>query len=372
MLLTAITDLPHNGVATIDQFIEATNSVYGMGLDLAGFLTVYGAVFDGDLLSWSIGGAPPASLLSPLGSLIGEPTGLTGSHNKYENDASPGRGDLYLTGDNHNLNKQNFGGLYALQAQETEETSNYNLDILTSWRATRHQQSIDTNPYFFNGIFSGLLVHAAAYTFIYRFMANHSEEYPEGRLSQNVLKSFFAVSGANQMQGVYTPGYERIPDNWYKRAIGDEYTIPFFLSDVLSAAEQHPEFLEVGGNIGTVNSFTGVDVSNITGGVFDTTTLLEGNNLGCFAFQLIVQSAPDILQGLISDVAQATQQLTQAIDAASTGLNCPQLDSVDRQNLENNFGIYPGVTQLQDDGTYDPDAEPSLSNALGGLTGGIL
>jgi hypothetical protein len=56
-------DLSHNrittysvlGVGTISQFIAGTNTVFGMGLDLVAFLSVYGAVIDGDLTSWSIG-----------------------------------------------------------------------------------------------------------------------------------------------------------------------------------------------------------------------------------------------------------------------------------------------------------------------------
>jgi hypothetical protein len=43
------------GVGTISQFISGTNTVFGMGLDMAAFLAVYGAVMDGDLTSWSIG-----------------------------------------------------------------------------------------------------------------------------------------------------------------------------------------------------------------------------------------------------------------------------------------------------------------------------
>ena len=69
-------------------------AVYGMGLDLGGFLAVYGAVMDGDLTSWSIGGPPPSSLVASVG-LLGQPQGISGSHNKYESDASPTRGDLY-------------------------------------------------------------------------------------------------------------------------------------------------------------------------------------------------------------------------------------------------------------------------------------
>lgn len=39
--------------------------------------------------TWSIGGKQPQSVVSPI---IGPADGLSGSHNKYESDASPGRG----------------------------------------------------------------------------------------------------------------------------------------------------------------------------------------------------------------------------------------------------------------------------------------
>lgn len=105
--------IPHNGVATISQFIQGTydgkehhpsctdtrsglmnDIVFGMGTDLATFLAVYGAIFDGDLTSWSIGGPPTSSLLSSIG-ILGTPQGISGSHNKYEADVSPTRPDLY-------------------------------------------------------------------------------------------------------------------------------------------------------------------------------------------------------------------------------------------------------------------------------------
>ena len=48
--------IPHNGVATIQQFIDGTNTVFGMARDLGGFLALFGALVDGDGTSWSIGG----------------------------------------------------------------------------------------------------------------------------------------------------------------------------------------------------------------------------------------------------------------------------------------------------------------------------
>lgn len=88
----------------------------------------------------------------------------------------------------------------------------------------------------------------AAYTFIYRFMANKSAENPEGVLTKEVLKSFFGFTGSDDDM-VHNPGWERIPENWYKRALGDEYTIPFYALDLNAAALQHPQFLDIGGNV---------------------------------------------------------------------------------------------------------------------------
>ncbi|TKA75717.1 hypothetical protein B0A49_03195 [Cryomyces minteri] len=298
--------LPHNGVATIQQFVDGTNFVFGMGIDLAAFLAVYGAVMDGDLTSWSIGGPTPG-LLSSVG-LLGTPQGISGSHNKYEGDASPTRGDLYQVGNDYLLQMSQFQDLYNRQASQTEATSNYDLQILTDMRYERQQQSVANNPNFFYGPFTGIAVTPAAYTFIYRFMANKSSEYPEGRLSKKVMR---------------------------------QYTISFFQTDLLAQAAQHPEFLNVGGNTGTTNSFTGVDVSSLTGGVYNSQTLLQGNNLMCFASQAAQQGAPDLLKGVFADTTAALSKLSGAVASATSGLGCPQLAAIDAAQ----FSKYPGYVK---------------------------
>jgi hypothetical protein len=203
----------------------------------------------------------------------------------------------------------------------------------------RFQQSIDNNPSFFNGPFTGVLAQPAAYTFIYRFMSNKSEEYPEGYLDGDVLKSFFAISGEpGSFQ--WNEGQEQIPDNWYKRAVGDEYTIPFFITDLTAAALQYPQFLSVGGNTGTVDSFTGIDISNLTGGVYNAQSLTQGDNAACFAFQFAQQAAPDLLNGLFSSITQPLSQLNSALSSVFAELSCPQLDEIDTSQFAN----FPGST----------------------------
>jgi hypothetical protein len=92
--------------------------------------------------------------------------------------------------------------------------------------------------------------------------------------------------------------------------------------------------LTLSSNTGTPNSFAGVDIENLTGGVFNAGTLLEGNNLACFTYQLAAQAEPDAVLSVVS-------QLTGVIGQAVTSLGCPQLQAIDEAQLE----AYPGYTK---------------------------
>lgn len=337
--------LPHNGVGTIDEFINGTEAAFGMGPDLASLLAVYGAIFDGDLTSYSIGG-PVASLT--VAGLLGEPQGLSGSHNKYEGDVSPTRGDLYEYGNDYLIQVSQFSALYELGQQNGDSID---LQVLTNYRATRFQQSISNNPYFFNAPFSGVVASPAAWSFIYRFMANKSSEYPEGLLTGDVLKSFYSITG-DYPNFQYTPGYESFPNNWYKRNPVDYYTIPYIAVDGLTMAQQYPEFLSVGGNTGETNTFTGVDPQNLTGGVYTSSNLLQGNNAICYGLELSLMESPDILSGLYSDVNSAVDALGTAIDKATGALGCPELNAISKGQFASDFAPYPGYTKLSSTGTY--------------------
>ena len=286
-----------------------------MGTDLAAFLAVFGAVEDGNLVSWSIGG-PPGAL--GLGG-----NGLTGSHNKYESDVSPTRPDLYEYGNNYKVEMSQWDALYAKQSNVSNDESNYNLAVLQEFRSERFDQSVNNNPYFFNGPFSGVAVQPAAFTFIYRFMGNKSAEHPEGQLTQEVLKSFFGFTENSDGSFSGGEGYERIPDNWYKRAVGDEYTIPFFMLDLVQEALLYPKFLDIGGNLGETNSFTGVDVGNLTNNVYTLDRLLEGNNLFCFAYEAAFASVTDQAKALGGTLTSLIQSVSPEAAEAIASLGCP-------------------------------------------------
>jgi len=248
------------------------------------------------------------------------------------------------SGNDYLVQLPQFTALYELGQQNGDSVD---LNVLTQYRNTRFQESINNNPFFFNAPFSGILASPAAWSFVYRFMANKSEEYPMGLLNGEVLKSFYSITG-DYPNFQYTAGHEKFPDNWYKRNLVDYYTIPYLEEDTLAMALEYPEFLAVGGNTGETNSFTGVDLEDLTGGVFTSSSLLEGNNLICFALEASLQEAPDFLSGLYSDINPAMDALGTAIDDATSGLGCPQLNAINKGQ----FAKYPGYSNLSTDGTY--------------------
>lgn len=162
------------------------------------------------------------------------------------------------------------------------------------------------------------------------------------------------------------------PDNWYKRPIGDDYSIPKFLIDVLEHAAQYPRLLDIGGNTDGVNSFTAVDLANLTGGVFNAANLLEPDNLLCVVLQITQAAAPDALGSLYTDVSKALTPLADIIRQVLAGKMCPQLQSID----ESLFEQYPGYTMQS--GSYAglagavKDPVGAVTEGVGGVIGGLL
>ncbi|KAJ4465070.1 hypothetical protein J3R30DRAFT_2950504 [Lentinula aciculospora] len=327
--------IPRNGIATIDQFVQGNQEVFGMGIDLAVFLSTYGAVVDGNILALSF------SIGQGENSIIGPQNGLTGSHNHYEGDASPTRGDYYqYDGNNYDVQMSQFLDLYNLQSDVLDPSKvNFDIDIFEQFHASRLQQCVSTNPNYFNAVVPTLAVIPAAYIFPFRLMANKSEEYPEGRLNREVLKSFFAISGPEDNL-TYNHGYERIPDNWYKRAVGDEYGLVELILEINTIALSNPEFLSIGGNTGQVDTFTGVDLADLTGGVYNAGTLLQGNNLGCFMLQIVMMALTSAVVGVL----ELLGELPGIVDPILERWDCPQFEGIDASLLDKfpGYSRYPG------------------------------
>ena len=226
--------------------------------------------------------------------------------------------------------------------QQDAATANYNLDVLRTFRNERFAQSIAQNPYFYYGPVSGMAVSQAAFTFIYRFMANHSAEYPEGVLNQDVLKSFYSVSGNDADGFTWTRGNERIPDNWYRRNEVDAYTIPYFETDVLYFTASNPQLSLVGCNAGKLNSYQQIDPSIVSNGAY--TAAQAAQSPLCFALAAANAEAQTIL-GL--DLGGLLSPLTSAINTATGALGgCTTIGTLNTNALGvcPGFALYAGPT----------------------------
>jgi hypothetical protein len=318
--------IPRNGLLTTADTVQGLGEAYSMSPDLALFLAVVSTALAGDPVSnrWSIGGKfTPTIPIFPA-------TGIAGTHNQYEGDASIVRGDAYLNNGNVGVfQMRSWEHLYQLAEEYTLDEMAAQSDYVTRW-------SILNNPYYFSGAFSGM-VAPAAHNFVVNFMSNHSAENPSGFLTRDVLKSFFAVSGG---QFVHNRGQERIPDNWYKRPFSNAYNIPEVLLDVQTNNAMYPGIVRIGGNTGTTNSFAGVDLTDLTGGAFNAGDLADGNKAACFLLQASMAGLPDISNPLLGAVGSVLGWATQQLGPLSSKFGCPQLATFDNQL----FNQFPGAS----------------------------
>ena len=129
-------------------------------------------------------------------------------------------------------------------------------------------------------------------------MSNHSAAYPNGILDKETLKSFFAITEKPDGSLTWQPGYERIPNNWYRRPLGleNEYSPNSFNLDLVKIAQTVPQAVSVGGNTGTPNSYAAVNLGDLTGGAYQTTDLLNPPQFVCYFYQLTLATVPDFLR----------------------------------------------------------------------------
>jgi len=138
-----------------------------MSTDLSLALAAISIAISGDPVAgkWSIGGAFPATL-----GLLGQPSGIVGTHNRYEGDASIVRvsqvvsahmfstdgfkGDAYMHGGSVGFFEMHrWERLYGLAASKGGLTH----DKVASQAYYTAQYSIQNNPYYFSNPFSGLV-----------------------------------------------------------------------------------------------------------------------------------------------------------------------------------------------------------------------
>ncbi|KAB8200630.1 Chloroperoxidase [Aspergillus parasiticus] len=291
--------ISRSGVVSVSERPASltTHRLYGLGVDLATILGAMGTVWTGNPLSldpsFSIGGGNTGvnNLLGNLGGLLGEPRGLIGSHNFIESDSSNTRDDLYTTGNNHALNMSKFMEWYNMSTDGT-----FSMDLMAKRAMIRMDQTKQSNPEFYYGPVTGLIARNAGYLFPARLSRIYSQVNPEGVLTKEIVRIFFAIYG-EEGNFTYRQGWERIPENGTR--------------------------LHIGGNTRTINSFTGINFSDATGGVFNLTTLLKENNLLCFAFEVLKFLSPNALAGLYKTLSIPLGMISDAISTSLLNFPCP-------------------------------------------------
>lgn len=69
-------------------------------------------------------------------------------------------------------------------------------------------------------------------------------------------------------------------------------------------------------------------MNDITGGVLNATSLLEGNNLFCFAMEIVKTFAPNALASLFKTLETPLELLDDAILDPLLDLSCPSFEDL--------------------------------------------
>lgn len=142
------------------------------------------------------------------------------------------------------------------------------------------------------------------------------------------MKSFWAVYDDDRQPSglVYKKGHEQIPSNWYRIPV--DYSLVQLNVDLLEWYVTHPATLSIGGNMGKVDSFVGLDLTNITGGILNSGSILEGNGLMCFVLEVVKTFAPNSLGTLFTVLAKPLELVTDTIAAPILSLACPEFEDL--------------------------------------------
>nr|POF15196.1 aromatic peroxygenase [Quercus suber] len=314
--------LPRSGIADAESINTGLWEAYGLDKTATIFLQTATMFFDGDPLSgrWSIGAhSDKTQSLGLVGDLLGNETG----------DASITRGDWLAPENNSNCKSYPEYAQQLLDLAKARTGGNITPQVLAEHSYNRKLHSIATNPNYFSPVYAGVAFTFGAHMFAFELLANHSAEEPRGFLTPEVFESFFGYTRDADDKLVFTYGTERIPDNWYRRADDDAWTLADILISTAQQCEAYPTNCQVGGNTGTVNSFSGVDLGDITGGLINSATdLTDPARFGCFLSQAIQADVPSFLDhvfegALLSQVgALIPKVLLPALDLLG---NCPNL-----------------------------------------------
>lgn len=140
------------------------------------------------------------------------------------------------------------------------------------------------------------------------------------------MQSFFGVYNSSNGTLQYRQGHEQIPENWYHTPV--DYGLVQLNLDTVAMIAQYPELGSIGGNVGKVNSFTGVDLDDVLGGVLNASQLLESNNLLCFVLEVVKMASPSYLSNIYSTLEKPLEFITKIVSSPLLSLDCPAWDDL--------------------------------------------
>lgn len=129
----------------------------------------------------------------------------------------------------------------------------------------------------------------------------------------------------------YQRGHERIPEQWYHRPV--PYGLVTLNLDLVDWILRNPVLASIGGNVGTVNSFAGVDLSDPVSGLTNVPKLLEDNNLICFALEFVKLAAPSYTNNIFTTLAAPLNSLLDELNTPLLSLACPEFDSLTKDGV---------------------------------------
>lgn len=217
--------------------------------------------------------------------------------------------------------------------------------VMAEHSSNRKKYSIANNPNYYSPPYAGIAFTFGAHMFAFELLANHSAEHPRGILTQDAFMKWFSYEKDENDELQFTYGHERIPENFYKRADDDAWTLTDILASTAQQCLAYPDNCQVGGNTGTVNSFSGVNLGDLTGGLINSVEgLTDPAKLGCFLSQNLQAEVPSFLSNVLSlgALKLVTGLLPTVLMPALEGLGaCKGLPP--GRTMDGYGGSYPGA-----------------------------
>ncbi|KAF2753540.1 hypothetical protein EJ05DRAFT_533664 [Pseudovirgaria hyperparasitica] len=349
--------LPRDGIATAQSVNTGLWEAYGLDKTATLFLQTATMFFDGDPISgrWSIGPhSDKTASLGPLSDVLGNQTGICAyGHLKTEADASITRGDWLDPNPEFNGNCASHPKFMQELFDLADKRANGFItpQVMAEHSYNRKQYSIQNNPNYFAPVYAGVAFTFGAHMFAFELLGNHSAEEPRGFLTKEVFMDFFSYKKDAAGNLKYTYGHERIPDNWYKRHALDAWTLTDIVVSTAQQCASYPSNCQVGGNTGTVNSFSGVDPGDLTGGLINSfENLSNPDKLGCFILQNLQAEIPSFLSNVLDPaslslvnglIPTVLMPALKGLDISGTCGNLPP-----GRTTPGYGGVYPGAKDM--------------------------